>query len=297
MTAENGHGVASWATLRKAGFTRTDLRHALADGGLTRVRRGWYATADADATVLAAVKAGGVCSCLSALKLHGVWVPEFQKLHYRARPSAHNKRGADFCCRRYGRPLPEGCAVDDVATALQHAVRCLDLEGTVVVLDSLQNLGLLDEPQIRAALRECPDGIRAAVDRCSESGAGTETMVRLRLESRNIKVKTQVDIPGVGIVDLVVGNRLIIEVDGQEYHHSPEQFQKDRARDRKAVELGYLVIRLTYRDVVHDWKTVEPDILGVIRRGDHLRNLPTVPTVTSRRRRRRIRRAAATTSP
>ncbi len=34
--------------------------------------------------------------------------------------------------------------------------------------------------------------------------------------------------------------------------------------------MGYLVIRLTYEDVVYRWDRVESDILEIIRRNGHL---------------------------
>lgn len=91
------------------------------------------------------------------------------------------------------------------------------------------------------------------VDRTGPSEAGTESLARYRLQSKQVKVRSQVSIPGVGRVDLLVGNRSIIEVDGEEFHHSSEQFHRDRERDMEALRLGYLTLRLTYRHVVHDW--------------------------------------------
>jgi len=44
--------------------------------------------------------------------------------------------------------------------------------------------------------------------------------------------------------------RLIVETDGYRYHRGKEAFEDDRARDLKLRELGYEVIRLTYRQVI-----------------------------------------------
>ncbi|MFZ2510284.1 MAG: DUF559 domain-containing protein [Gordonia sp. (in: high G+C Gram-positive bacteria)] len=268
-----GHGVASWRNLQKAGMTRTDRRKALAAGALLSIRRGWYKTATADARVVSSVAAGGVCTCISALRLHGVWIPEgHHRTHTRARPHTQKSgvAGPPKPCRRYGRPVSEDCAVDDVPTALAHAVRCVNDEELVVLLDSIMNLRLMSRDEIEAVLRPAPVAVQRLLDRTAQSQAGTETMVRFRLQSRNIRVRSQVCIPGVGIVDLLVGDRLIVEVDGEQFHHSTEQFHKDRSRDAEALRLGYLSLRLTYRSVVHEWRTPEAVILAVVRRGDHL---------------------------
>lgn len=265
-----GQGVASWAALQKAGMTRTDLRRAVASGELRLLRRSWYATDTAHPAVVDAVTGGGVCSCVTALKLHGVWIPELPlRVHKRARPAAHNRKARGFC-RRYGRPLVEDGAVDDVPTALAHAARCLDEEGLVVVLDSIQHLGLMDRDQIEATLRTAPPPVQSLLDECATAEAGTESMARFRLRRRGLRVRTQVEIPGLGRVDLLVGNRLIIEVDGEEYHYSTEQFHTDRERDLEAYRLGYLPMRFAYRHVVHEWDEREKAVLAVVERGDHL---------------------------
>lgn len=98
-------------------------------------------------------------------------------------------------------------------------------------------------------------------------------MIRLRLRAAGIHLRTQVVIPGVGRVDFLVGNRLVIEADSRE-HHLPK-YQVDRTRDRVATGLGYLVIRLTYEDVVHRWDVVFADIQSVIRRRWHRRAITT----------------------
>lgn len=267
---EQGHGVASWAALQKAGATRTDLRRALSTADLRRLRPGWYATPTADPAVVEAVQRGGVCSCVSALRLHGVWIPEgHSRVHARTRPANHNRKVRGFC-RRFGRPLREGCAVDDVTTALAHAVRCLNREDTVVVLDSIMHKGLLSREEIEYLLRSTPERVQSLLDLCAMAEAGTESMARLRLTDRGYRVRPQVEVPGLGRIDLLLGNRLIIEVDGEEYHSSSEQFHSDRERDLEAYRLDFLPMRFAYRHVVHEWEERVQAVVAVVERGEHL---------------------------
>lgn len=63
----------------------------------------------------------------------------------------------------------------------------------------------------------------------------------------------QARIPGVGHVDLLVGESQIIECDG-EVHHSGTQFRTDRARDLAARDLGYDVLRLSYEQIWVTWE-------------------------------------------
>ncbi|ROZ98812.1 DUF559 domain-containing protein [Gordonia sp. OPL2] len=285
LEIENPYGVLSWAEMSSRGVTLAEARRGLADKTIRRIRRGWYAFTSADATVLEAVTAGGVLSCLSALKLHGVWVPvHTKKVHVRGRESAHRGgRGRRFC-KCYGAPEPEVSAVDDVRTAFRHALKCLDDEGIVVICDSLLHKELLEMCDLEQLMASAPRRIRRLLARCdSKAESGTETMVRLRLQLAGIKVRTQVKIKGVGRVDLLVGTRLIIEVDSEEFHdRTPEQREKDRRRDEAAARLGYVTLRFSYQRVVNDWDQAEDTVRDLVRRREHLKKLP-----TGRRRRRR----------
>ena len=60
--------------------------------------------------------------------------------------------------------------------------------------------------------------------------------------------------------------RLAIEVDGYEFHSSPEAFQHDRTRQNHLVNLGWTVLRFTWHDVVKEPARVASLIRDAIRR-------------------------------
>ncbi|MGJ3509378.1 endonuclease domain-containing protein [Enemella sp. A6] len=95
-------------------------------------------------------------------------------------------------------------------------------------------------------------------------------MVRLRLAALGLQVTPQVPIGRIGRVDLLVGERLVIEVDSIEHHTTLENYRNDRWRDLRLAALGYRVIRLTYHQVIYDWPETAELIGKVIARGDHL---------------------------
>lgn len=160
------------------------------------------------------------------------------------------------------------CAVDPIDIAVASAANCLDAEGLIVVLDSMLNKRMIAIADARAIVAASRFAHLNLADRCdAQSESGTETIIRLRLRARGIDLRSQVDIPGLGRVDFLVGDRLIIEADSRE-HHLPK-YQADRTRDRVATGLGFLVIRLTYEDVIYRWDVVLADILSVIRRRHH----------------------------
>ncbi|MGB3707244.1 MAG: hypothetical protein WA934_17335 [Gordonia sp. (in: high G+C Gram-positive bacteria)] len=260
-------GVFRRTKLQEA-MPRAQVEKSLAGGNLRQLRHGWVATGDADPEVVRAVQIGGVLTCASALKRHGVWVPPTTKLHVRG--STSSVRNHPAWCKQHGRPPKVTTAVDDLPTALRHAARCLSTEAFVVVCDSILNRGLLTPSDLEAELGEAPKSVQQAlslVDGRAESG--TETMVRLRLRAPNLELRPQVEVPYVGRVDLVVGTSLIIEVDGYDYHADPEQFENDRLRDLRARAIGYFPLRLTYQQVVYQWDIVGPLLTDLIRRGAH----------------------------
>lgn len=265
VLAMNG-GVVSAAQLRAAGWSQPRIKQ-LPEQGWLRVRRGWYASQAADPLVVRAVSGGGVLGCVSALRLCRVWVPD-SALHIRYSSRARQSHAGTRSCKPYRLDPPIACAVDPIEIAVASAANCLDAEGLVVVLDSMLNKRMIEIADARAIVAASRFARLDLADRCDpKSESGTETIIRLRLRALRLHVRTQVNIAGVGRVDLLVGKRLIIEADSRE-HHLP-RYQSDRSRDRVAIGLGYLVIRLTYEDVIHHWDTVLADILSVIRRRAH----------------------------
>lgn len=256
ILAANG-GVVSTAQLRAAGMSRPRSWQTL--------RRGWYASQSADPQVVRAVAAGGVLACASVLRRRQVWVLD-SALHVRY--SKRARRPGVRSCHPYRLDPPIAGAVDPVDIAVASAANCLGAEGLVVVLDSMLNKQMIQPADARSIVTASPLAHLDLAARCDpKSESGTETIIRLRLRALGIELRTQVDIPGVGRVDFLVGDRLIIEADSKE-HHLP-RYQSDRTRDRVAISLGYLVIRLTYEDVVYRWDIVQADILTLIRRRKH----------------------------
>ena len=288
----NGSGVYTYRELLTTG-SRTELLRGLESGAVTRLRRGWYALQGADPEVATAVRSGGVLSCMSALRRHEVWVPDSdpilhpQKIHVRGNSQAHRRRTG--FCERFGRPQPEASSVDDVLTALAHAARCVDDETFVVLCDSILNKQLASRSAVAGLFRNSPAKYRELLEQVDpKADSGLESLGRQRIKAMGLPVRSQVYIEGLGTVDLLVGDRLIIEFDGKGYHAGDAEFVNDRRRDRVAVVQGYLVIRLTYWQVVAQWPAVERDIRLLTDRGDHLHDRhpqPSPPTRTVTRQR------------
>ena len=171
--------------------------------------------------------------------------------------------------RQHGRTPRAGIA--SVVDALADAVQCQPEEYAVVVIDSALNKGLVTMRELEAAFTRLPRRYARALRRAdARSESGIETLVRMRLRALGIRVSVQVRIARVGRVDLVIGDRFVIECDSREWHTGAERYHADRNRDRKLIGLNYLPMRITYEMVMFDWPETERVILRRIAQRDHL---------------------------
>lgn len=277
-------GVAHSAELAQHGVTRTALMAATRAGTVERVRAGWYCRPGDTSDTVRALRVGGRLTCVSLLRIHGAWLMRDERLHVavaasrsrlraphdRQVPLASSQEAASVVthwARRLLNPYEPTDLLDDAAACV---ARCLPRDHAIVAFDSMLNKKLLSHDRLRAALAGLPDSHEWMMDLVDAGcGSGLETLTRLRLRSRRVRVQSQVHMPGIGWIDLLIGDRLVVELDSRTHHDNPDAYERDRARDLALLERGYLVARVTYRRVMNDWPSVERALLTVIRRGEH----------------------------
>lgn len=93
--------------------------------------------------------------------------------------------------------------------------------------------------------------------------------MRRYLERHGVGVRAQVQIVEVGRVDLLVGDRLIIECDSRAFHDSADAYETDRERDMRATAAGYAVVRLTWHRIWVDWQHTCEFLDRLVRSGLH----------------------------
>jgi very-short-patch-repair endonuclease len=263
-------GIARRSTLIAAGMTDRQIAAAVRDRKLRRLRQGWFATADADRRIAAAVAAGGRLACVSALAARGVWVLREERLHVAAPDGSHRRSSAGIAMH-HGRiatePVPG--ALESVPEALERLRHCASPIEVVIAADSALEKGLVSRSRLEVIFGGTRRG-RWILDRVDgRSQSGTETIARVALRGCGVRLRPQVEIPGVGRVDLLIGDRLVLEMDSVEWHTAPAAFEKDRRRDLDLAVLGYLVVRVTYARVIDEWAGFEADLLTLIRRREH----------------------------
>ncbi|MET0830664.1 MAG: DUF559 domain-containing protein [Microbacterium sp.] len=113
-----------------------------------------------------------------------------------------------------------------------------------------------------SAARSCAGAVTGLSD------SGLETIVVLKLSPWGIPIRQQIVVAGRR-VDLLIGERLVVQIDGFEHHSTSAQRTKDVALDAELVLRGFTVLRFTYAQIVHDWDTVERSIARAIAAGAH----------------------------
>ncbi|HWD61340.1 MAG TPA: DUF559 domain-containing protein [Humibacter sp.] len=263
-------GITPTSELHAMGYTRYSIADAVAAGTLERVRRGWYASSAADVDAKTAVHIGGVLTAASATRHYGMWTPDDNRLHVlvarnasRLRPSGAQGRKGRETCLHWAVGTLTARAIASPLQVVKDAAHCLPLEQAVAIADSALNARLLHLEDLRPVV--------PAVARCCDpaSQSGTESLSRVRLRRKNIRVRTQVEIAGVGLVDLLVGDRLVVECDSAGFHDG-YQSVRDYDRDMALIRQGYIVLRLKYRHVMFEWAKVEELILAIVRARRHL---------------------------
>lgn len=277
-------GVAHALTLRAAGASQKQLEQAVRAGILERIRSGWYCMPGDGSDTVRALRVGGRLGCVSLLRVHQVWLMPDENLHVsvsspRSELRSPADRGRELAAWRWRpsvvthwrqrtrNPHEPTDLIDDAAACI---ATCLPRNHAIVAFDSLLNRSLLSTDRLRASLAGLPDSHEWMMDLVDAGcGSGLETLVRLKLRGHNVRVRCQVHLAGIGWVDLLVGDRLVVELDSRTHHDNPDAYERDRARDLALVQPGYIVVRVTHRRVMQDWTSVERALLAIVRRQEH----------------------------
>lgn len=236
-------GVAGVDSLRQAGVTRRTLEAGLLDASVQRVARGVYALPGADPFLVHAGRHHAVPGCVTAALAAGLWVVR--------RPVEPH------LAARHGRHI-NGCVVHRSHLPLTHldivgqSLRCLPpLEG-LTIAESAVKQGLVQLSELRgrfpAAREKALLGLVARIR--PQSGSIIETMARYLLEEAGLTVELQVNIPGMGHLDLLVDGLLGIETDGYAHHSSRQAYREDRRRWNITVVRGVPTLRVTFEMLV-----------------------------------------------
>lgn len=260
----NRGGAARWLDLREAGISRAAIDAARAAHVVERPHRGVYALPGTPRATVLSVIFRSTLTCVSWCQARGIPVPTSDGRTHVAVPTS---RGAGLARQR---PVSDvvvhrcGEYAEDLAIAhLDAAAHCTTPLEQVAVIDGALRMGAIsprDMSELAWGSRERREWVRRRV-RGSAQSIG-ETYMRVALGEAGLRVEPQARIDGAGAVDLLVERAVVVEVDGERYHSNPEQFAKDRDRDRLATLRGLRPMRFTHNEVVHDLAEVVADVVA-----------------------------------
>ncbi len=272
-------GIARTRELRARGFSPSEIATAIRHGSIQRLRIGWYGSRSLPDHVVRAHRVGGRPACVTVAAAHGLWMLEAPVLHIEVAPSdsrfrspsdasrAIRLRGHDDVIAHWVSRTDSMRAGQPLDRALAQMVGCVSELAAVSTIDSALNHRITTLDRVASHLSERAQAILRLCDPTAESGV--ESIFRLRGQKAGFKFRCQVELPG-GRVDFVLGERLLVEVDGSEHHSGHAEFVRDRERDALHKALGYVVVRFTYEQVVHRWHEVESVLFLIVSRGEHL---------------------------
>ncbi len=248
-------GASRREGLLRAGVTRREIQAAERRGGLVRLGPGCYALPDAPASAAVASRWRGVATCVTALSAWGV--PLVKPVPEGVHIALPRNRGAARGDPRWTPGVvihrgPEltGVQAADAPAVVFHASRCLSPAALVVAVDYLLRTRTLDGDQIRCVTPRLTRWVMQVAD--GGAGSPPESLARLALLARGLRIDTQAQFDGIGRVDMVVEHAIVVEIDGRHYHSDPVAFLADRRRDRALQALGYRVLRFAAAEVLDD---------------------------------------------
>jgi very-short-patch-repair endonuclease len=272
-------GVAHVAAFDAAGITRRQVAALRGRGVLERPRIGWYVDPALPWQAKRAVRVGGVADCITAAALWGLPVPpdSHRVLHVHVAehegPLRHNRDrtwvlrsvedDGEVKVHRGVRREPTVEARSGLVDTLLVLAGCVPLDWFVAALDAARHVPrggrpLLDDDDYKRLIAQMPSRLSSVVD-LVDAGAESclETLLRLGMLRRGIApVALQAQVHPRHRVDFLVGDRLVVEADGEAFHDA----EADRIRDAELVAQGYFVLRFSYLRIVTELDAVLDEI-------------------------------------
>ncbi|KAA9087315.1 DUF559 domain-containing protein [Microbacterium radiodurans] len=263
-------GVAHTSTLRSAGYTSHRVRIGLAAGDFAWVRRSWLATPTADPELARAASLAGRLTCLTSARRQGLWVPDGADGLHIAVPRTSSRLAAhDVHLHWAAAPAPSGAfsLEDPILNVLFHVARCLGEADAAAVWESAIRLRRVDAGVLASVRWRSTSASRLARSASSLSDSGIETAFVRLMRGLGVAVAQQVVIDGHP-VDGLIGERLVVQLDGFA-HHQARQRRRDLRADARLVLRGYVVLRFDYQQVLFDPQFVTETIATAMAQGHH----------------------------
>ncbi|MBY6060369.1 endonuclease domain-containing protein [Microbacterium esteraromaticum] len=263
-------GVAHSSDLRTAGYSAHEMRSAVEAGRAERVRRSWLVTPQCSRAHRAAAEVSGRVTCVTAAKRLGLWSTDDPRVHL-AIPSTSSRIGDHDHVLHWApgpAPVARFAVEDPILNVLYHVGRCQEPSDAAAIWESALRIGLVTLPQLRRTQwrSTAVQNVLDVVGTLSDSGVETRFLAIAR--SCGVDVQQQVIIDGHP-VDALIGERLVVQLDGFTHHRKPKDRRRDLRQDARLALLGYTVLRFDYQQVMFDPTYVQQTIINAVAQGLH----------------------------
>lgn len=264
-------GAVHSSAVRAAGFSRHAVDEAIRTGAVTRVRRSWLVTRSCAPEVVAAVTAGGRLTCVSAAKSLELWTPDHAELHIAVKPTSgrFDKAGLRVHWSDGPAPFAPHAVQDPLINLLYHVARCQEPADALAVWESALRKGLIALGVLSAVLWRSArvSSILEHVTLLSDSGLETRFVALMRDIGLAVRQQVWVDSHPV---DALIGDRLVVQLDGFAHHNSAAERRRDLEADVRLRLRGYTVFRFDYRQVLFEPDFVIETVRAAVAQGLHL---------------------------
>lgn len=266
------NGIVHSSELRVKGFTTREVAAAVEAGALLRVRRSWLVTPDCDPRRVRAASVGGRVTCVSAAAMRGLWTPDGDQLTHLAVPGTASRLETVGCSIHWstGPAAVARSSVDDhPLNVLFQVARCLSREDAAMVWESALRTELVQASVLPRVQWRSSAAYELAAVSSFLSDSGLETRFVWIMRACGVEVRQQVWIDGHP-VDGLIGERLVIQIDGFEHHRTARDRRRDIAADARLVLLGYTVLRFDYWQLLFAPDEVREVVVQAMAQGLHL---------------------------
>lgn len=236
--------------LRKYGIDRAQVWDAIREQRITRIRNGWVGLRTLSPHEFEAIHRHGLLTCTAAASIRGL---PCGTVHLHVRSKARQEEVAKTV--RRSRPRRDGAMVG-LVDMVEDYIECQPPEWSLALVDALtRNKQLKVTEWTDLSGRVTAEQSKIVSARSSIPESPLESIVRYRLTGARIPYSMQVSI-GKYRVDFVVGNGVVVEAHGAEFHSGAADWERDRRKVAWLRSQGWDVLEFTFTQIVHEWPAV-----------------------------------------
>jgi very-short-patch-repair endonuclease len=285
--ARRQYGVIDRDQLTRLGLPGAGIDYRVKLGRLQVIHRGVYGLGPLQSKLsswMAAVLAAGpgaVLSHRSAAQLWGL-IEGFSSPIGVTLPRARRGRPG---IRFHRSSLPddertvfEGIPVTTVPRTLLDCAPAMPARRLERLINEADVLRLHDRLSIPNLLHRYPrrSGSRALLEALRRRGEGStitksqleelliELVDELGLRRPELNVSIELDGEWIEVDALWPAERVVVELDGRQFHDTPLAFERDRRRDRKLIAGGWRPVRITWRQITAERAAVGRDLTTML---------------------------------